>query len=282
MKRPLGFLHFVALVALLPMAAGCSALARQGAGQTPAIAPPPARPKTLTVFAAASLMESFGELARHFEAAHPGVEVVINFAGSQQLRAQLEQGAAADVFASANTREMDSAIRAALVVSGTQQSFARNRLVVILPADNPGKLASLSDLARPGLKLDVADKAVPVGQYTLDALEKMGRTPIFGPGFESAVLKNVVSYENDVKAVVSKVSLGEADVGFVYETDITPAVAPELRTIDIPDEFNVLATYPIALLADAPQPALAKEFIDLVLSKEGQQILLRYGFTPAR
>jgi molybdate transport system substrate-binding protein len=282
MKRPLGFLHLVAFVALLPVAAGCLALARQEAGQTAATAPLQARPKTLTVFAAASLTESFSELARQFEAEHPGVKVVINFAGSQQLRAQLEQGAAADVFASANTKEMDSAIRASLLVSGTQQPFARNRLVVIFPEENPAMLATLSDLARPGLKLDVADKAVPVGQYTLDALEKMSRSPLYGPGFESAVLKNVVSYENDVKAVVSKVSLGEADAGFVYETDVTPGVAPRLRTIDIPDEFNVLATYPIAPLADAPQPALAKEFIDLVISNEGQQILSRYGFTPAR
>jgi molybdate transport system substrate-binding protein len=239
-------------------------------------------PRTLTVFAAASLTDSFGELGRRFEAAHPSVKVVINLAGSQQLRAQLEQGAEADVFASANSREMNASIQSSLVVSGTQKTFALNRLIVIFPKDNPARLAALADLARPGLKLDIAEKAVPVGQYTLDALDKLSRDPAYGTGFKTNVLKNVVSYENDVKAVLSKVSLGEADAGFVYATDVTAAVSPRLGTIDIPDEFNRLATYPIAPLARAPNPELAKEFVDLVLSDSGQQVLARYGFIPVR
>jgi molybdate transport system substrate-binding protein len=239
-----------------------------------------AEPRTLTVFAAASLTESFTELGQQFEASHAGVEVLFNFAGSQQLRAQLEQGAQADVFASANTKEMNSAIAASLVVSGTQRIFARNRLVVIFPKDNPGKIQALADLARPGLKLDVADKAVPVGQYTLDMLDKMSGAPAFGPDFKEKVLANVVSYEDNVKAVVSKVRLGEVDAGVVYSTDVTSDAARNVGVLPIPDQFNQVAIYPIAPLANAGQVDLAKQFIELTLSKPGQQILVRYGFIP--
>jgi len=217
-------------------------------------------------------------LGKQFEAAHAGVTVVLNFAGSQQLRAQLEQGAAADVFASANTKEMNAAIQSSLIISGTQKTFARNRLVVIFPKDNPGKIAALTDLARSGLKLIVADKVVPVGQYTLDMLTKMGRDPAYGADFPDKVQANVVSRESDVKAVVSKVRLGEADAGVVYSTDVTAAAAQDVTPLGIPDQFNQIATYPIAPLDKAPRPDLAQQFIDLVLSDAGQQVLARYGF----
>jgi iron complex transport system substrate-binding protein len=243
----------------------------------PTAVPPPA-PQELMVFAAASLTESFGELVKQFEAAHPGVKVAINFAGSQQLRAQLEQGAQADVFASANAKEMNAAIQSSLIVSGTQKTFARNRLVTIFPKDNPGQIATLADLAKPGLKLVVADKAVPVGQYTLDMLAKMSKDPAYGADFADKVQKNVVSRENDVKAVLAKVRLGEADAGVVYSTDVTPAAAQDVTALAIPDQFNQLATYPIAALAKAPQLDLAQQFVDLVLSEAGQEVLKGYGF----
>jgi molybdate transport system substrate-binding protein len=176
----------------------------------------------LMVFTAASLTESYGAMGKQFEAAHPGVKVVTNFAGSQQLHAQLEQGAQADVSASANTKEMNATIQSSLVVSGTQKTCARNRLVVIFPKDNPGEIATLADLARPGLKLVVADKAVPVGRSTLNMLGKKSQDPTYGADFADKVQKNVVSRENDVKAVLGKVRLGEADAGVVYATDVTP------------------------------------------------------------
>jgi molybdate transport system substrate-binding protein len=241
---------------------------------------PPQLPKTLTVFAAASLTESFTEIGKQFEADNPGVKVVFNFAGSQQLRAQLEQGAKADVFASANTKEMTTAIISdSLVVSGTQHTFVTNRLAVILPKSNPGKITSLADLARPGLKLDFADPSVPVGQYALDVLTKMSQDATFGAAFKDMVVANVVSREDNVKSVVAKVRLGEADAGVVYTTDITPDAAKELTTLDVPDKFNVIATYPIAPLKDAAEPKLAGQFVDWVLSK-GQQVLTQYGFIP--
>ncbi len=238
-------------------------------------------PKSLTVFAAASLTEGFGEMGKQFEAATPGVKVTFNFAGSQQLRAQLEQGAKADVFAAANTKEMISAVAETLVISGTQRIFVTNRLTIILPKGNPGKITSLADLARPGLKLDLADPSVPVGQYTLDMLTKMSQEAIYGATFKDRVAANVVSREDNVKSVVAKVRLGEVDAGVVYTTDITSDAAKELTALDVPDEFNVIASYPIAPLKNAPEPKLASQFVDWVLSSKGQQVLAKYGFIPA-
>jgi molybdate transport system substrate-binding protein len=240
----------------------------------------PQATKTLTVFAAASLTESFTEIGKQFEAANPGVKVMFNFAGSQQLRAQLEQGAKADVFASANTKEMTAAIDNTLVVSGTLRTFVTNRLAVILPTSNPGKITSLADLARPGLKLDLADPSVPAGQYALDMLTKMGQDAFFGATFKDKVVANVVSREDNVKSVIAKVRLGEADAGIVYTTDITPDAAKDLTTLDVPDRFNVIAAYPIAPLKDAPEPKLASQFVEWVLSPKGQTVLTQYGFNP--
>ncbi len=275
MRRSASARRLFVLSLLLVSLAACVVPAAAPAPLPPAAAP--AR-QTLTVFAAASLTDSFTELGRVFEAAHPGVKVLINFAGSQQLRAQLEQGAQADVFASADTREMNAAIASSLIISGTQKTFARNRLVVIFPKDNPGQLAALADLAAPGLKLVVADEAVPVGKYTAEMLAKMSQDPAYGADFADKVQKNVVSRENDVKAVVAKVRLGEGDAGVVYSTDVTAAAAQDVTPLTIPDQFNQLATYPIAVLADAPQAELAQQFVALVLSAAGQALLARYGF----
>lgn len=243
---------------------------------------PAARSGTLIVFAAASLTESFGELGKQFETAHPDVTILFNFAGSQQLRAQLGQGAQADVFASANIREMDAAIDSGLIISATQQVFANNRLTVILPVTNPGEINALVDLARPGLLLIVADEAVPVGQYTLKMLDKMSQDPAFGADFGEKVQANVVSREDNVKSVVAKVRLGEADAGIVYLTDAGGAAAKDLKLLSIPDEFNQVATYPLAVLSQAPQPEFGRQFVEFVLSDEGQQVLSRFGFIPVK
>ncbi len=185
-------------------------------------ATPPGSP-TLTVLAAASLTELFTELGRLFEARNPQVKVTFNFAGSQQLAQQLNQGAGADVFASASPKNMDAVVQSGRVERGAVQNFARNRLVVILPsgryAREQRRVRQLSDLAQPGLKLDLADSSVPAGQYSLEFLDKAALDPAFGPAFKAGVLKNVVSYEENVKAVVTKVALDEADAGIVYATD---------------------------------------------------------------
>lgn len=239
-------------------------------------------PRELTVLAAASLAESFGELGALFEAENPSVKVTFNFAGSQQLAQQLDQGAPADVFASASQKYMDAVIASGRVNQDQDAIFVTNRLVVIFPKENPAGLYELRDLARPGLKLNLADRAVPVGQYSFDFIEKASQDEQFGASFKEDVLKNVVSYENNVKAVVTKVVLGEADAGIVYVSDVTVDVAGELGSLVIPDAFNTVAEYSIAPVAAGQNSELARAFIELILSTEGQQMLARYGFIPVK
>lgn len=265
MKRP--FLTLTLLVTLL--LAAC----RPAAG-TPA----PGLTGDLTVFAAASLTDAFTRLGQQFEAEHPGARVSFNFGGSQTLAQQIGEGAPADVFASANRAQMQVAIDSGRIVSGTQQTFARNRLVVIYPAGNPAGLAALPDLARPGLQLVLAAAEVPVGQYSLDFLDKAAADPAFGPTYKEAVLANVVSYEENVRAVLTKVALGEADAGLVYASDVTGDGAAAVERLNIPDAFNTLAAYPLAALTDSAQPALAQAFVEFILSAEGQAVLAEYGF----
>ena len=241
----------------------------------------PSGARTLTVLAAASLTDSFTELGQMFETGNPGVKVTFNFANSQQLALQLDQGAPADVFASASTKYMDVAVTSKRVNKEDAKTFVRNRLVVIFPKDNPAGLKELRDLAKPGLKLDLAARAAPVGQYALDFLEKAAKDPGFDPQFKDNVLKNVVSYEDNVKAVVTKVSLGESDAGIVYVTDITADAALKISKLDIPDALNTVATYPIAPISDSKNPALATAFVALVLSPDGQAVMAKYGFIPA-
>lgn len=235
--------------------------------------------RTVTVFAAASLTEAFTELGRALERRVPGVSVRFNFAGSQQLVAQLEQGAAGDVFAPADRGWMAAAAAAGLI-EGEPAVFARNRLVVLVPAANPGAIERLQDLARPGLKLVLAGPSVPAGKYSREAFDKLAAAPGFPAGFARSALANVASEEENVKAVVTKVQLGEADAGVAYRSDITPAVAPRVRVIEIPEERNVLAEYPIAVLRGATEPAGARAFVELVLGPEGRRVLGRHGLLP--
>ena len=235
-------------------------------------------PRTLTVFAAASLTGSFGEIGKAFEAANPGVTVTFNFAGSQALRTQIEQGAAADVFASASHKDMDTLVGENLAPSD-YTDFANNLLIVILPPGNPANVQTLADLAKPKLKLILEDKSVPAGAYSLQILDNMSKDPTYGADFSKNVLANVVSNETDVKQVVSKVDMGEGDAGIVYVTDAI--AAPDLKTIDIPANYNVIAKYPIAVLSKAPNADLAAAFVAFVQSDDGQAIMKKWGFSPA-
>lgn len=247
----------------------------------PAAAMAALEPANLNVFAAASLTEAFNEMGQTFSAEYPGVTLAFNFAGSQQLAQQLSQAAPADVFASANKKQMEVAIEAGRIISGTQKTFVRNRLVVIYPTDNPAGITQLQDLAKPGLKLVLAAKEVPVGQYSLDFLGKAITDTAFSPTYMDDVLKNVVSYEENVRAVLTKVSLGEGDAGIVYTSDIIGDGADKVGHLDIPDNLNTLATYPIAVVSDSAAPTQAQAFVDYVLSPAGQAVLEKYGFIPA-
>ena len=237
------------------------------------------RKPTLRVFAAASLAGAFTEIAHRYEHDHPGVVAQTNFAGSQQLTAQIEQGARADVFVSADDRWMNYA-REHGWLAAPASVFVRNRLVVIVPKSNPGRVRGLQDLARSGVKFVIGADAVPVGRYTRTVLSNLCHDPALGEDYAQRVRANVVSEEENVAGVVGRVQLGEADAGMVYRSDVTPAVGRYVRILEIPEAANVLASYPIAVLKDAAHPAEAKAFVDLVLSPEGQSILERWKFIP--
>ena len=235
--------------------------------------------KTLTVFAAASLAESFRALAAAFQAANPGVKVAFNFAGSQTLRTQLEHGAAADVFAAADWRQM-AALKRADLLGNAPEYFAVNRLAVAAPA-GPGAVQTLSDLARPGVAVALAAPTVPAGAYARNALELMAHDAAFPDNFAAAALANVVTNETSVRGVAQKVALGEVDAGILYETDAAAAqYAGAIRVIEIPLPFNPAAQYPIASLAAAPHPQAALAFIAFTQSDDGQAILREHGFAP--
>jgi molybdate transport system substrate-binding protein len=265
-KRSLILFSFISILALLLTACG---------GSAPVIQVP-STPRTLTVYAAASLTDAFNEIGTAFEASHPGVTVNFSFAGSQILRAQIEQGAPADIFASANTKEMDTLVGDKKVDSSAPQIFLTNQLVVILPANNPAGVSSLQDLGKPGLKIVLAALSVPAGNYALQVLDNLNAQ--YGADFKTKVLANVVSNETDVKQVVAKVQLGEADAGIVYISD--SVAAPTLQKIIIPAKVNVIAKYPIAPLVGSVNSDLATQFIAYVLSSDGQATLKKWGFTP--
>ena len=264
------------LVAVCMLLASCgSSSSSSSSSTTPTSTPTPA-PVTLNVFGAASLTAAFGEIKTKFEAANPNVTVTYNFAGSNTLATQITNGAPADVFASADTNNMQKVN----TLVNTPQTFARNNVVVIIPAKNPGNIKTLHDLANKGVKIAVAGPSVPVGNYTLEVLSKMGQSSEYGPAYESAVKANFVTQETSVSGVVQKVELGEVDAGFVYVSDAFSA-GSKVMSIDIPDQYNVVATYPIATIKASTHPTQAEAFVQYVLSADGQAILEQYHFLPA-
>ena len=237
------------------------------------------RETTLTVFAAASLGESFRELGAAFEADNPDVRVAFNFAGSQTLRTQLEHGASADVFASADRRQM-AAVKEAGLLGSAPQCFTANRLTVAAPA-GVDTVQSLHDLARPGVTIALAAAEVPAGAYARDALGLLADADGFPNDFADAALSNVATNETNVRGVAQKVALGEVDAGIVYETDAAAdQYADAIRMIEIPLQFNPAAQYPIAALAGSGRPELSLAFIGFVQGDDGQAILREHGFTP--
>jgi molybdate transport system substrate-binding protein len=281
--------HHLTFLALILALGGCApqptaapAATQPSVAATQALPTAPADFVELNVFAAASLTAAFSEIGQMFDAAHPGVSAVFNFAGSQQLAQQINEGAPVDVFASANETQMNVVIVAGGIVRGAQQTFVKNRLVVVYPNENPAGLQELADLAAGGLKIVFAAKEVPVGQYSLDFLDKAAADTAFGADFKQGVLANIVSYEDNVKAVLAKVALGEADAGIVYTSDISGEDAGKVSWLEIPDALNVIASYPIAPVKESEHPDLARDFIELVLSPEGQAILAKYNFIPVK
>lgn len=237
--------------------------------------------QTLTIFAASSLTDAFGQMGEAFKADHPGTDIVFNFASSSDLASQLSEGAAADLFASANARQMTVAQDAGRI-AGTPRTFAKNRLVLIVPADNPANIATLRDLANAGVKLVIAAPDVPVRTYTDTMLDRLAADATYGEKYRTAFKANVVSEEANVRQVAAKVALGEADAGFVYASDVTPDIQDSVVRIAIPDYLNTIATYPIAVTNDSAAADLAQAFIDYVLSDAGQETLVANNFISVR
>jgi molybdate transport system substrate-binding protein len=232
------------------------------------------------VFGAASLTEFLQEAGPIFEKQHKGTTVRLNLTASSRLRIQIEQGAPADVFLSANTAHMGPLVKAGLAEKS--EVFAHNRLLILVPRSNPGRVYTPADLAKAGLTLVIAAAETPIGRYTRESVGKMDASGRYGDRFEERVLANVRSNEPTVKAVVAKVHLGEADAGVCYSSDITRAIRSDVKAITIPNDVNIVADYPIARVTGAREKALGGRFVQFVLSAEGQRLLEKHGFIPAR
>jgi molybdate transport system substrate-binding protein len=229
--------------------------------------------KELVVFEAASLKDAFAKLARTFEKANAGVKVVANAAGSQELRAQIEHGAAADVMASADRKHMDALVKQGLVVSPSV--FTCNEPVIVVRTALAASIKALADLPHTE-RIVIGTPEVPIGAYTLQILDKAAAK--LGAAFPQRVQAKVASRELNVRQVLAKVVLGEADAGVVYRSDAL-AAAGKVAVVGIPPELNVTAEYPIAALAAAPHPDLARRWIELVKSPAGAATLREAGFT---
>jgi molybdate transport system substrate-binding protein len=246
----------------LVVAAGCGSSGSSGSGST-----------KLTVFAAASLNKVFPQIAAAFTRSDPGVRFTFNFAGTDTLATQIEQGAPADVFAGASAKYGVELSGKSLI--DAPRTFATNTLVVVVPAANPAHIASLRDLTKPGVKLVIGDATVPIGAYTRKVLGNLDST--YGAGYSGKVLKNVVSETLDVTSILTSVSLGNADAGFVYVTDARGAVG-QVRSIALPAAAQAVASYPIAVVKASGNATVAQRFTTFVTGSQAQAILRAAGF----
>lgn len=222
---------------------------------------------SVLVFAAASLTDAFADVEAAFEAAHPGTDVQLNLAGSSSLREQILAGAPADVFASANANNMDAVVEAG-AIDGEPRVFVRNALQIAVPAGNPGGVTGLESLADDDLLVGLCAEGVPCGDLARDALDQAG------------VEASLDTNEPDVRALLTKIAVGELDAGIVYATDVLVADG-DVEAVDLPPAVDVRATYPIAVLGRTPHPGPAEDFVEFVLSEAGQEILAAHGFEPA-
>jgi molybdate transport system substrate-binding protein len=243
-----------------------------------ACAAAPAAPPTVTVFAAASLADALATISADFTA-QSGIAVVISSAGSQELVTQLNEGAPVDVLATASLQTMDTAVAGGRIAADAVRPFAANRLALVVNNDARDEISGLVDLAGAGRSVVLADQAVPAGGYARALLAAADRDPRYGSDFAVRVLANVVSFETNVRAVLNRVELGEADAGIVYRTDAFNA-AESVTLRELPEQFNPPVVYPLAVVADSRAAAAAEQFAAYVLSPAGQAVLADYGFLP--
>lgn len=230
----------------------------------------------VVAYTAASLKGASPALAAGFEKMYPGHKVVFNLDGTQALKTQVQNGAYADAFISASQKYTTELTTGGYFVDGSVKQLTTNYVVVILPASNPGKITSLQDLSKPGLKIAMAAYSVPVGTVTYGALSNLAKST-YGQDWNTSVFKNVVTYETSEPGVATKVALGEVDAGFVYESTAA-AAKDKYVTMNIPKKDNVLQTYQIAVMKQSTSKGAATDFANFMVSTAGQQILNDYGF----
>ena len=246
---------------------------------TPAPAYTPSEKGGVIVFAAASLKGVSGKLGTAYATMYPPHSGVFNLDGTQNLKIQVENGAYADVFISASNSYTTTLKNEGYFINETVKPLTTNYVIVILPASNPGNIKTLADLAKPGMKIAIGDKTVPVGTATYAALANLAKST-YSQDWNKSVFSNVVTYETTEPGVATKVTLGEVDAGFVYESTYTAAPKGTLTAIVIPKADNYLQTYTIGIMKQTQNSGAALEFEDFMLSAAGQQILRDYGFRP--
>jgi len=261
-RRPVLIASAIAVAAATALA-GCGSSSSGGSATTPAASSSASLSGSITVFAAASMTDSFGTIGKQFEAAHPGTTVTFSFGASSTLATQITQGAPADVFASASTKNMDQVVSAN--AAGTPSTFVKNVMEIAVPPSNPANVSSINDLAKSSVKVAVCEPAVPCGALANQIFKNAGITV------------KPVTQEADVKAALSKVELGEVDAGMVYVTDVR-AAGDKVAGVTIPDSVNASTSYPIATITASKNPALAQAFVDYVLSPDGAAVLTGAGF----
>ncbi|MCC7230697.1 MAG: molybdate ABC transporter substrate-binding protein [Fimbriimonadaceae bacterium] len=234
--------------------------------------------ETLTILAAASLRSPMVEIQKLYESSNSSTRLEMSFAGSQELAAQLVLGAPGDLFLSADRAQIDVVVKAKRMSARDIQPFSGNRLCVIVAKRAAGKVESLGDLAKPGIRISLAGEKVPIGAYTNQMFAKATRD--LGAAWLDHVRSNVVSFETNVSAIVTRVELGEADCGIVYESDARQAKTS--KVIGVPKNLNVRAVYFGGVLSDSPQKERSRSFFKFLLGKEGQAVFAKYGFLPAK
>lgn len=237
-----------------------------------------ANPSELVVFAAASLRDALEEVRTAYAEVEPGLTLTVSTDSSAALRTQIEQGAPADVFLSADTVHPQVLADAGLA-EGPPVAFAANRLAIVVPADDGGSITSWTDLARPGLRIVAAGPDVPISRYVDELVANLAARPDAPPGFAAGYAANVTSREDNVHAVLAKVSLGEGDAGIVYATDAT-AAGERVRQVPIPAEANVRATYAGVVVAVSPRREGGRLFLAWLVGPSGAAVLTRAGFEP--
>jgi molybdate transport system substrate-binding protein len=279
--RPRSLVAASLLVAVALSAAPVAARSPSPAASCTPLGPAAADPATehadLTVLAAASLNDAFEEIAVLWTAAYPGSELILSFDASSSLRTQIEEGAPADAFASADERNVQTLVDECLA-PGPITAFAHNELVIVVPDGNPASIETPADLARVGVRVVAALPEVPITKYTTEVLANLAGLEGYPDGFAEAVTANTVSEEENVRAVLTKIELGEGDAALVYVTDALSSAGVD--SVAIPEEANVLVTYAAVTVGASSQPALAADFLEFLVGQEAQGVLESYGFVP--